>query len=101
MAPEQQGCSTASAAAAAPLPLRPASSLYHPQNTRPQRCLPLPFSPPRTPTPTPLQLFDVWLEPEVTVHVRQQKCPEELVFESGECRWAAPPGLHAACCHDQ
>lgn len=33
-----------------------------------------------------VQLFDVWLEPEVTVHVRQQEGPVGLVFEAGECR---------------
>ncbi|KAL4430382.1 hypothetical protein ABPG77_002188 [Micractinium sp. CCAP 211/92] len=33
-----------------------------------------------------VQLFDVWLEPEVTVHVRQQEGPFGLVFEAQECR---------------
>lgn len=39
--------------------------------------------------PPPVQLFDVWLEPEVTVHVRQQEGPFGLVFEAQECRWVA------------
>lgn len=46
----------------------------------------------------PLQLFDVWLEPEVTVHVRQQEGPVGLVFEAGECRSVSGRGAFSVGC---
>ena len=47
---------------------------------------PVPFS-----ALLPLQLFDVWVEPEVVVHVSLgggAGGPDSVVFESGECRCA-------------